>query len=186
MKKILFCIFAVLTMLPQLAVADDQGSFARLFQQAMVQGKQGNAFAGSAYQCSTANGTTTCTSPAGGSLTQNYSQWNGASGSATWSYNNFTISMAGITMVLNGSFTYNGSVQSNGILNGTLVGNLTYDITTPAMNYGTYTIPAGTQHLALGITAQFQTSGMSTVTLNINGTSTTVSWSQTQLLGYLY
>ncbi len=183
MKKIFLLLVCLL--LPQLAIADDQGSFARLFQQALAQGKSGNAFA-AGYACSTVNKTTTCTSPQSGSVTQEYSQWSGTSGSATWSYNNFTISAAGMTMVVNGSFTYNGSVQPNGILNGTLVGNLIYDIATPAMTYGTYKVPAQTQHATVGITAQFQASGAATVTLNINGASMTVTWSQTQFLGYLY
>ncbi|MBZ0091972.1 MAG: hypothetical protein K8F27_07100 [Sulfuricellaceae bacterium] len=183
MKKIL--LLAACLLLPQLAAADSQGSFARLFQQAVMQGKAGNAFA-AGYACSTANQTTTCTSPQGGSVTQNYSQWSGTSGSATWSYNNFTISAAGITMVITGSFTYNGSVQPNGFLDGTLVGNLIYDIKTPTTSYGGYNIPAQTVHANVGITAQFQASGAAAVTLNINGTPMTVNWSQTQLLGYLY
>lgn len=169
------------------AVANDQpGFFALAFQRAMSQSHAGNSFAGG-YSCSTSGGATMCTSPYGGSVTQNFSQWSNNSGSTSWSYNNFTISAAGITMVVNGSFNYTGSVLSNGYLNGTMTGNLAYDITTPAMSYGGYNIPATTQHLTIGITANFYSNGGLSISMNVDGQQLTVNnWTQGQLLGFLY
>lgn len=183
-RNVLALAIAAAAMIFSHVAAADTGGFASLFQRAMIQGKSGNGFA-AGYSCSTAGATTTCTSPYGGSLTQSYEQWNGNSGSTSWSYNNFTISAAGVTMTINGTFNYQGSISPSGILSGTMAGNLVYDITTPAMNYGGYSVPATTQHLTIVINATFG-NGMATVNLTANGQSSTVSWSQTQLLGYLY
>lgn len=170
-----------------LAISQNAGaSEENAFQRAMSQGKGGNAFAAAA-QCSTSGATSTCTSPYGGTVTQDYSQWTGSSGTAKWSYNNFTIAAGGATMVVNGAFTYQGSAQANGILDGTLTGDLVYDITTSAMTYNGYTIPPQTQHAPVHLTAVFQPNGMASITLSINGgAGTTATWSQTQLMSYLY
>ena len=156
------------------------------FQHAMNQGKGGNAFAAAA-QCSTSGTTSTCTSPYGGTVTQDYSQWKGNSGVAKWSYNNFTIVAGGANMVVNGSFSYQGSAQANGILDGTLTGNMIYDISTSAMTYNGITIPPQSQHIPLQLTALFQPNGMASITMSVNGgAGTTATWSQTQLMSYLY
>ena len=183
-KKVYTSVFALFVLLSsQFAAADEQ--FPALFQSAMSHGKTGNGFA-AAPTCTTGGGTTTCTSPYGGTVTQNYSQWTGSSGTTTWSYNSFTISVAGITMILNGSFTYTGSVSQTGLLDGTMTGTLNYAITTPGTSYGGYTLPAMTQNMSIGLNAVFS-NGNATVTLSIDGKAQgTVSWSQTQLLGYLY
>lgn len=186
LKKMLAICFSTLVLLAaQVTHADNQGSFAVLFQSAMTQGKTGNGFAATPI-CSSAGGTTTCTSPYGGTVTQNYSQWTGSSGTAAWSYNNFTISVAGINMTINGSFTFNGTISQTGILNGSLTGDLTYNITMPAMSYGGYTIPATSQTMKIGLNATFS-NGNATVVMSIDGKAQpAVTWSQTQLLGYLY
>ncbi|MBS4097285.1 MAG: hypothetical protein KGZ83_10680 [Sulfuricella sp.] len=185
-KKVFGAFVAAFVLLgSQIAQADDQGSFATLFQRAMTQGKTGNGFV-AGPTCSTAGSTSTCTSPSGGTVTQNYAQWNGSSGTTTWSYNNFTISVSGITMTLNGSFTYTGSVSQGNILNGTLTGNLAYNIVTPAMVVSGYTIPAMNQNMTIGINATFANGGV-TANMTIDGKAQpTITWSQTQLLGYLY
>lgn len=181
-SAIVFLMFALLS--SPFAGADEQGSFATLFQQAMSQGKSGNAFA-SAYTCTTNVGVTSCSSPYGGSITQNFNQWGANGGTTTWSYNNFTISVQGITMVINGSFTFTGTVASNGVLNGTMTGNLVYNITTPAMNYGGYAIPASSQTLSIAINATFS-GGNANISMTYNGQTVTMVWSQGQLISYLY
>lgn len=183
-SAILFLMFALLS--SPFAAAEESGSFAEAFQRAMSQGKAGNGFASaSPYTCNTSAGVTSCSSPYGGSITQNYSQWSSTGGTTSWSYNNFTISVQGITMVINGSFTFTGTVANNGVLNGTMTGNLTYNITTPAMTYGGYTVPASSQQLAISVNATFA-AGNANITMTYNGQTITAVWSQGQLISYLY
>lgn len=181
-SAILFLMFALLS--SPFAAADEPGSFAEAFQRAMSQGKAGNAFA-AGYTCTTSAGVSSCTSPYGGSISQNYSQWSPTGGTTSWSYNNFTIVAQGITMVINGSFTFTGTVANNGALNGTMTGNLNYNITTPAMTYGGYSIPASSQQLAITVNATFA-NGNANITMTANGQTITAVWSQGQLISYLY
>lgn len=60
-------------------------------------------------------------SPYGGSYTIDYGNWSGNSGTVAITYNNFVIPNIG--WIYNGSWTYTGSVQNNGYLDGTLVGS---------------------------------------------------------------
>lgn len=183
LRKVSISVFALFALLSsQFAAAD--GQFPALFQGAMSQGKAGNGFA-AGYVCTPSASGTSCTSPYGGSMTQDYSQWNGRSGSTSWSYNNFTISVAGITMTVNGSFTFNGSVSDAGILDGTMTANLTYDITTAPMTYGGYTIPATTQRVDVALTAVFS-NGNANITMTSGGKTINLVWSQGQLVSYLY
>lgn len=183
LRNVFISVFALLTLLSSPFAAANQ-QLPTLFQRAMSQGSTGNSFA-SGYVCTPSASGTSCTSPYGGSMTQDYSQWNGRSGSTSWSYNNFTISVTGITMTVNGSFTYNGSVSDAGILDGTMTANLTYDITTAPMSYGGYTIPATTQRVDVALTAIFS-NGNANITMTSGGKTINIVWSQGQLVSYLY
>jgi hypothetical protein len=124
----------------------------------------------------------TVNGPYGGSYTIDYGTWSGNSGTVTVTYNNFVVPYVGWTY--NGSWTYTGSIQNNGYLNGTLVGSWRID----GLNLGSY----GAVNPSYSFNMNFSSgmaSGSMSMSMNLNGMpydySVPLSFNQADFVGYL-
>lgn len=115
--------------------------------------------------------------PYGGSYTVDYGAWSGSSGTVTMSYNNFAIpASATQRLIYNGSWSYSGSVLSNGYLEGTMTGQWTIS-----------GLGQGLDNLSWNMTVRFA-AGMADLSMTVPGllsTPITMSFSQGDMLALL-
>jgi hypothetical protein len=146
--------------------------FPQLFAKAM----------GIAGQVKTERNAETVHSPYGGSYTIDYGTWSGNSGTVTVTYSNFVVPYVG--WIYNGSWTYTGSIQNNGYLNGALVGSWQID----GLNLGSY----GTINPSYSFNMNFSNgmaSGSLSMSMSLNGMpynySVPLNFSQDVFVSYL-